>query len=77
MRFQPWPEAFEMPVFTLKCPDCDHVFKGMVMAGTRSPKVWVCSKCKGEKAAPLEGVEPEEHPWEKEGHAGGCLCCGK
>ena len=65
-----------MAVFVLKCPDCDHVFKGMVMEGTQPPKVWVCSKCKGERAAFLEGVEPEQHPWEKAGHASGCLCCG-
>ncbi len=65
-----------MPVYTLKCPDCAHMFQGMVFAGARPPREWVCSRCGGRKAAPEAGSSPEPHPWEHSEETGGCLCCG-
>lgn len=64
-----------MPVYDLHCPDCDHRFKGMVMAQTRPPREWVCSKCGSRRAAPASGSEPAPHPWEHR-PGGGCPCCG-
>jgi rubrerythrin len=64
-----------MPVFVLECPDCGHCFQGLVLAGTRAPEVWVCSKCRGRNAAPKEGVAPRPHPWEGSDHGRGCPCC--
>ena len=29
-----------MPVYIIKCPDCEHQFKGLVMANTQKPKEW-------------------------------------
>jgi hypothetical protein len=64
-----------VPVYSLHCPDCDHRFKGMVMAHTTPPREWACSHCGGRRAAPASGSQPEPHPWEH-GSGGGCLCCG-
>jgi len=64
-----------MPVYTLYCPDCEHRFKGMVMAKTEPPREWVCSQCGSRRAAPAPDATPERHPWEEK-HGGGCPCCG-
>jgi hypothetical protein len=64
-----------MPIFTLECPDCGHVFRGTVLAGTKPPEIWVCSRCRGEAAAERPGASRETHPWENPDHAG-CTCCG-
>jgi hypothetical protein len=63
-----------MPVLTLACPDCGHVFKGGVFPGAKPPEVWVCSQCLGRRAAPLATGAEEPHPFE--GSHGGCRCCG-
>jgi ribosomal protein L37AE/L43A len=68
-----------MPVYVLRCPDCQHEFRSLVLAGTRSPEVWSCSKCGSSHAAPKADEPATEHPWERaaeKGHAYGCLCCG-
>ncbi len=65
-----------MPVYNLRCPDCSHEFKGMVLEHTKPPEFWVCSKCLSKNVEPVEDREPEPHPWEGSGHGGGCLCCG-
>ena len=65
----------EMPVLTLKCPQCGHEFQGLVLAGTREPEVWVCSKCGSEKAQVVPDNEPAPHPWEGEHGIGLCPCC--
>ena len=65
-----------MPVYVLRCPDCDNRFKGMVLAGTRPPRIWECSQCGGGRAAPDPNVRPIAHPWDGDGHGSGCLCCG-
>lgn len=64
-----------MPVYTLECPDCGHVFRGMVMVGTRPPDVWICSACRSEKAAVRTDRPIEVHPLERDDHGGGCPCC--
>lgn len=61
-----------MPVLTLKCPECNHVFRGMVLAGTREPEVWICSQC-GSQAA--YKVQEEAHPWDGPHGIGLCPCC--
>jgi hypothetical protein len=65
-----------MPVLTLKCPECGHIFHGLVLAGTRPPEVWVCSRCGSEQAQPAVEATPAPHPWEAEHGGGKCLCCG-
>ena len=64
-----------MPVYSLHCPDCEHDFKGLVLAGTQVPAEWVCSVCGGKNAARSNLDEREEHPLEVE-HGAGCPCCG-
>lgn len=64
-----------MPVYTLVCPDCGHRFKGLVLAGTRPPRIWECSQCGGADAGPDPETPPRAHPWEGKGHGAGCLCC--
>ncbi|NJN94114.1 MAG: hypothetical protein HC875_08485 [Anaerolineales bacterium] len=61
-----------MPIFTLRCPECNHIFQGLVLTGTREPEIWVCSKCGSEQAQKLPEVEL--HPWEGV-HGQGCSCC--
>lgn len=63
-----------MPVYLLRCPDCDHEFRGMVLKGTKPPELWVCSQCKSDRAIPADDVAPEKHPWD-EAHRFGCPCC--
>ena len=53
-----------MPVYSLHCPDCEHDFKGLVLAGTQEPAEWVCSVCGGKNAARSNLDEREEHPLE-------------
>ncbi len=65
-----------MPVLTLECPDCGHVFKGLVLAATKPPEKWICSKCRGENAVRLEGAMPEMHPMEGRHGLSRCPCCG-
>lgn len=65
-----------MPVLTLECPNCGHVFQGLVLAGTRTPEVWVCSQCGSQEAHPSSDEDPRPHPWEGKGHGPGlCPCC--
>jgi hypothetical protein len=64
-----------MPVYTILCPDCGHVFKSLVLKGTRMPKEWPCSRCGSRRAKADPEKVPEPHPWES-GHRIGCLCCG-
>src|SRR5215471_7587830 len=64
-----------MPVLTLECPDCGHRFQGLVLAGTRPPEEWVCSKCGSRKAKVMPDKEPIPHPWEGEHGVGLCPCC--
>lgn len=66
-----------MPVLLLECPDCQHQYRSLVLAGTRSPQVWVCSKCGSEAVAPKVGNCPSEHPWESSNpYQSACPCCG-
>lgn len=64
-----------MPVLTLECPDCGRKFQGLVLAGTRPPEEWVCSKCGSRKAEVMPDKKPIPHPWEGEHGAGLCPCC--
>lgn len=64
-----------MPVLTLQCPECGHVFQGLVLAGTRMPEVWACSRCGGEQAHPLADAQPAPHPWDGPHGIGLCPCC--
>ncbi len=64
-----------MPVLTLACPECGHKFQGLVLAGTRPPEEWVCSKCGSRKAEVVPDKEPVPHPWEGEHGIGLCPCC--
>ncbi|MGZ8946893.1 MAG: zinc ribbon domain-containing protein [Methylococcaceae bacterium] len=63
-----------MPIYELKCPKCNHVFKGLVIANTKVPKEWVCSQCGSHEAKPIHIYE-NIHPLEDE-HTSGCPCCG-
>lgn len=63
-----------MPVYIIKCPDCEHQFKGLVMANTQKPKEWVCSQCGSHLAKPIFQYS-SEHPLENP-HEAGCSCCG-
>ena len=65
-----------MPVYSLKCPDCSNEFRGMVLAYTKPPEKWVCSKCLSENVEPIKDQKPEVHPWDDGAHGSGCLCCG-
>jgi len=69
-----------MPVYIVQCPDCEHEFRSLILAGTLPPEAWFCSKCGGERAVPKPGAALEKHPWERErsakdGHGYSCLCC--
>ncbi len=63
-----------MPVYVIRCPDCQHVFQGMVFEGSLEPKIWVCSRCGGRNGK----VDPDQkatmHPLEDQ-HGSGCPCC--
>lgn len=63
-----------MPVLTLECPTCRHTFHGMVLAGTRPPQLWICSRC-GEQAQPIQQAEAVAHPWDGPHGIGMCPCC--
>jgi hypothetical protein len=52
-----------MPVLELRCPDCGHGFRSLVMDGTKVPEVWVCSACGGRRAQPHDGPSRIAHPW--------------
>lgn len=62
-----------MPVMHLRCPDCGHEFRSLVMDGTKVPTVWTCSVCHGRRSEPHRIDETSNHPM-----AGGtsCPCCG-
>jgi hypothetical protein len=72
-----------MPVLALRCPDCGHEFRSLVLAGTRMPEIWDCSQCGGERAAPVAGAPQAVHPWEQTRQQDpsehrpvyGCMCC--
>jgi ribosomal protein L37AE/L43A len=61
-----------MPVLDLRCPDCGHEFRSLVMEGCKVPDVWVCSACGSRRARPTATTEITDHPW-----SGGpsCGCC--
>jgi len=63
-----------MPIYIIKCPDCEHQFKGLVMENTQKPKEWVCSQCGSYLAMPIFQYN-YEHPLDNS-HRGSCLCCG-
>jgi rubrerythrin len=63
-----------MPVYIIKCPDCEHQFKGLVMTNTQAPKEWVCSVCGSHQAKPVFQYS-NGHPLENS-HGAGCPCCG-
>jgi len=63
-----------MPIYELKCPRCNHRFKGLVLANTQKPKEWVCSQCGSYEETPIHIYE-NLHPLENE-HGAGCPCCG-
>ena len=63
-----------MPVYVIRCQDCQHVFQGMVFAGSQEPKTWVCSKCGGRNAKPDPEQKSASHPLEDQ-HGSGCPCC--
>jgi hypothetical protein len=65
-----------MPILTLECPACGHVFKGMFLASTKPPEKWICSQCHGDNARPLEGAIVEAHPLDRDHGFGRCACCG-
>lgn len=64
-----------MAVLTLECPDCQHTFRGLVLAGTRPPEIWVCSRCGSEQAQPIDDAPTAAHPWDGEHGIGMCPCC--
>jgi transcription elongation factor Elf1 len=64
-----------MPVLTLKCPECGHVFQGLVLDGTRPPEMWVCSQCGSKKAEVAPETKPIAHPWDGPHGIGLCPCC--
>ena len=63
-----------MPVYTLKCPKCEHQFQGLVLEHTQEPKEWVCSRCGSHDAKPVI-QHVRKHPLESP-HGSGCPCCG-
>lgn len=62
-----------MPVLQIRCPDCGHEYQSLVPPGARTPKVWVCSKCRGRDAQPVGEQSHSDHPWSDEAMDG---CCG-
>ena len=65
-----------MPVLTLECPGCGHVFKGMFLAATKPPEKWVCSKCHSKDARAINSGVAEAHPLDSGHGLGRCQCCG-
>jgi hypothetical protein len=53
-----------MPILRLRCPHCNHEFKGFVFDGTKSPERWICGRCGCDRAAELSGVAAPSHPWD-------------
>ena len=64
-----------MPMLTLQCPECGHIFQGLALKGTRPPEEWVCSKCGSRKAEVMPDKEARPHPWDGEHGIGLCPCC--
>ena len=62
-----------MPVYIIQCPNCQHQFQSLVLANTKEPSEWVCSKCGSHEAKPVF-QSATEHPLEKT-HERGCSCC--
>ncbi len=62
-----------MPVLQIRCLDCDHEYRSLVIAGAKTPGVWVCSKCGGRGALPVGEVSDSHHPWSDQSMDG---CCG-
>jgi hypothetical protein len=62
-----------MPVLRIRCPDCGHEYRSLVMPDARVPPVWSCSGCGGRNAQPLEPDERAAHPL---ADGSGCSCCG-
>lgn len=61
-----------MPVLVLRCPDCGHEFRSLVMDGAKVPERWTCAECGSRRPQPHR-TEVGTHPF-----AGGasCACCG-
>lgn len=73
-----------MAVLLLRCLDCGHEYRSLVLAGTRPPMVWNCSQCGGDAAVPQADAPELRHPWETgsesepesgQSHRYGCMCC--
>jgi hypothetical protein len=62
-----------MPVLRIRCPDCGHEYRSLVMPDARVPPVWTCSECGGRNAQPVPAGEQEGHPL---ADGSGCACCG-
>lgn len=68
-------KATKMPVYVVACSECGHRYQALVLAGTRLPEVWTCSKCGSERAKPEAVGTDAAHPLEAP-HGSGCACCG-
>ena len=62
-----------MPVLVVRCPDCEHTYRSLVMEGARVPRVWHCSSCGGRNAQPVDTDVDDNHPFSG---GQGCACCG-
>jgi len=62
-----------MPVLRIRCPDCGHEYRSLVMPNARVPPVWTCSACGNRNAEPLAAEEQAAHPF---ADGPGCGCCG-
>jgi ribosomal protein S27E len=62
-----------MPVLRIRCPDCGHEYRSLVMPDARVPPVWTCSGCGGRNARPLGADDEAGHPL---AGGSGCACCG-
>ncbi len=66
-----------MPVLHIRCPDCGHEYRSLVMPGARVPPVWTCSVCGNRRARPLPADDPAEHAAAHPlADGSGCGCCG-
>jgi ribosomal protein S27E len=65
--------ARDVPVLRIRCPDCGHEYRSLVMPDARVPPVWTCSGCGGRNARPLGADDEAGHPL---AGGSGCACCG-
>jgi hypothetical protein len=64
-----------VPVLRIRCPDCGHEYRSLVMPGARVPPIWVCSACGNRRARPQpdDDGHGEAHPL---ADGPSCGCCG-